>query len=75
MPNSVAIVIATSRPSRVSLARYTSPIPPAPRGAIISYGPNLVPAGRVIARDYTGAFPVSGIWANLVRRSPGATWI
>lgn len=35
--------MATSRPSRVSLARYTSPIPPAPSGATISYGPNLLP--------------------------------
>ncbi len=29
-------LIATVRPSRVSRARYTSPIPPAPRGARIS---------------------------------------
>ncbi len=27
---------ATSRPSRVSFARYTSPMPPAPSGATIS---------------------------------------
>src|SRR5215510_12944206 len=35
---------ATSRPSLESLARYTSPIPPAPSGAITSYGPNRLPA-------------------------------
>ena len=34
---------ATSRPSRSSFARYTSPIPPAPRGDRISYGPRRVP--------------------------------
>src|SRR5579864_692199 len=39
-------LIATSRPSRVSRARYTSPMPPAPMSARISYGPSLVPAGR-----------------------------
>src|SRR5262245_66596078 len=46
------ILIATSRPSRLSRARYTSPIPPAPREAVISYEPNRVPAGRVRRRDY-----------------------
>src|SRR6476659_2246863 len=30
---------ATSRPRRESRARYTSPIPPAPSGERISYGP------------------------------------
>src|SRR5262245_42998749 len=35
--------MATSRPRRVSRARYTSPIPPAPSGATIWYGPNRVP--------------------------------
>src|SRR5580658_6144475 len=37
------ILIATSRSSLVSRARYTSPIPPAPIGARISYGPSLAP--------------------------------
>ena len=37
------ILIATIRSRRVSLARYTSPIPPAPSGATIEYGPNCVP--------------------------------
>src|SRR5262245_41735271 len=35
---------ATSRPSLVSWARYTSPIPPAPRGERILYGPICEPA-------------------------------
>src|SRR5579864_3358646 len=37
-------LMAASRSSRVSRARYTSPIPPAPTGARITYGPNLSPA-------------------------------
>lgn len=36
-------LIATSRPKRGSRARYTSPIPPAPSGAGISYGSSFVP--------------------------------
>lgn len=35
--------MATSRPNRESRARYTSPMPPAPSGETISYGPTLVP--------------------------------
>src|ERR1700688_1861652 len=47
------ILIATERSRRVSRARYTSPIPPAPRGDSISYGPSLVPGARgMVARDY-----------------------
>src|SRR6266581_906779 len=46
-------LIATSRPSRVSRARYTSPMPPFPMGARISYGPRRVPAERGIGScDY-----------------------
>jgi hypothetical protein len=37
-------LIATSRSSRESWARYTSPMPPAPMGARILYGPSSVPA-------------------------------
>src|SRR6266850_7113400 len=45
---------ATSRPSLVSRARYTSPMPPAPSGATISYGPSFVPEVRAIrARNYS----------------------
>src|SRR5262245_18033627 len=39
---------ATSRCSLVSRARYTSPIPPAPMGARISYEPRRVPAGKAM---------------------------
>src|ERR1017187_4752337 len=38
---------ATSLPSFVSFARYTSPMPPAPSGARISYGPRRAPAASV----------------------------
>src|SRR5881396_609285 len=44
------ILMATLRSSRVSRARYTSPIPPAPMGATISYGPSRLPEAR-----FTGA--------------------
>src|SRR5262249_5252076 len=40
-------LIATSRLKRSSRARYTSPIPPAPSGERISYGPSRLPIGRV----------------------------
>src|SRR5271154_95568 len=47
-------LMATSRFNRVSRARYTSPMPPAPSGDWISYGPSLVPTVRVIcARNYS----------------------
>src|SRR5882762_1777961 len=42
------IFTATVRSSRVSRARYTSPIAPAPSGATISYGPRRVPGNRVM---------------------------
>src|SRR5215471_3837758 len=42
-------LIATVRSSRASRARYTSPMPPAPSGAIIWYGPSRVPAGIPIS--------------------------
>src|ERR1700730_431755 len=45
--------MATMRSNRVSRARYTSPMPPAPSGDWISYGPSFVPAIRAIrARHY-----------------------
>jgi hypothetical protein len=39
----------TSRPRRVSRARYTSPTPPAPSGARISYGQRCVPDFKTVA--------------------------
>src|SRR5580692_11126010 len=48
------ILIATVRSRRVSRARYTSPIPPAPKGETISYGPSFVPQVKAIrARHYS----------------------
>src|SRR5215472_471379 len=48
------ILTATVLSSRVSFARYTSPIPPAPSGETISYGPSFVPeTSGIIGRDYT----------------------
>src|SRR5271168_3545192 len=40
--------MATLRPRRVSVAFHTSPMPPAPMGARISYGPKRVPAVRAM---------------------------
>ena len=41
-------LIATSRSRPVSLARYTSPIPPSPILAVIEYGPSAAPGSSVI---------------------------
>src|SRR5215510_3041362 len=41
-------LIATSRCSRVSRARYTSPIPPRPSSATISNGPTGVPGASIV---------------------------
>ena len=43
--------MATDRLSFVSVARYTSPIPPAPSGAVIAYGPSREPGARAIAES------------------------
>src|SRR6266540_5436367 len=43
-----ATLMATMRSRRVSRALYTSPMPPAPMGARISYGPRRAPADRDI---------------------------
>src|SRR5436309_3797637 len=45
------ILTATVRSRRVSRARYTSPMPPAPSGARISYGPRREP-GDSTPRSY-----------------------
>ena len=44
------ILTATWRLSRVSVARYTSPMPPAPSGETISYGPRRVPGVRLTTK-------------------------
>src|SRR5437868_5164023 len=50
-------LIATERPSRVSRARKTSPMLPAPMRAVISYGPNFVPGATGIEGIVTPAAP------------------
>ena len=66
------ILTATSRPSRVSLARYTSLIPPAPSGPTISYGPSFVPEARsMLARDYTARKPLRGNSSRVPGRMTG----
>src|SRR5687768_5311790 len=51
---------ATSRPSRTSCARYTSPIPPAPRGPRITYGPSVVPSSSAMDQVYVTADAIAG---------------
>src|SRR5487761_1511999 len=63
-------LIATSRPRRVSRARYTSPIPPAPIAERMWYGPSLVPAVRVISRPPQ---PPGGTGPN--HKSMRTTWL
>src|SRR4026209_1855973 len=41
-----SVLMATVRRRRVSVALYTSPMPPTPTGARTSYGPRRVPGGR-----------------------------
>jgi hypothetical protein len=62
-------LMATSRPSLVSRARYTSPMPPAPSGARISYGPSLVPAVSAIGSHHYS--PTNGPCS----RSDNSGWI
>src|SRR6516164_8406162 len=52
---------ATMRPKRVSRAFQTSPMPPAPRGATISYGPSLSPTESGIGVIYQ-VYLVGGAW-------------
>src|SRR5947209_16571332 len=56
--------MATVRSSRVSRARYTSPMPPAPRGATISYGPSLPPEETCIRAPEPGLFGCIGAVAG-----------
>jgi len=55
LPGLLCKLSARSVPfSLVSRARYTSPMPPAPTGEAISYGPSLVPEVSAIdARNYS----------------------
>ena len=46
--------MATSRPSLVSFAFHTSPIPPTPIWAVTSYGPRRVPGVSAKSLNYMG---------------------
>src|SRR5580704_4817457 len=62
------ILMATMRSRRVSQARYTSPMPPAPSGDWISYGPSLVPEARaMLGRNYSTAQACSGCDGSVSR--------
>src|ERR1700751_5699858 len=61
-------LMATVRSSRVSRASYTSPMPPAPSGATISYGPS-----RVARESPISYLKVPGLYPNIrldLRRKP-----
>src|SRR5713101_6078996 len=57
------IFTATSRRKRESRARYTSPIPPAPRRAKISYGPSFVPEISIGSLAALGISPAGSRFA------------
>ena len=50
-PYEIVAPLGAGGMGEVSRARYTSPIPPAPRGATISEGPSLLPGARGISRS------------------------
>src|SRR5262245_32941749 len=63
------ILMATVRSSRVSRARYTSPIPPSPSGATISYGPSRVPGSNAMQTAHS-----SPVWScSRYNREDGST--
>ena len=71
--------MATSRWSVVSRARYTSPMPPAPSAATISYGPRRVPMLMSRGVEYTAGLlapdahiACSAVYANGIDRPTGA---
>src|SRR5208337_3116853 len=69
-------LIATSRPSRESRARYTSPIPPEPSSDFTSYSPNFVP-GVIVTRSGEGSKKLeraSSLEANSVSTSLRKDW-
>jgi hypothetical protein len=52
-------LIVTVRCSLISSARYTSPMPPAPRSDWITYGPNFVPELNAINRVIIPSQPIA----------------
>src|SRR5215831_242557 len=72
------ILIATSRLSLVSRARYTSPIPPLPRRAVISNEPSRVPTSTDIGLSVETQNYFPGHYAEKRQRkqfmSPSNNW-
>ena len=67
--------MATSRFSRVSGARYTSPMPPAPAGATILYGPSFVPEARVIGACNYNPVRQAAVDATTLGDKSGKWWV
>src|SRR6185295_4137187 len=64
------ILSATSRPNAVSRARYTSPIPPAPIAARISYAPRRAPRAMLTNGPTGYSFQVQYMIACERNRTP-----
>src|SRR5262249_41564577 len=65
------ILIATSRFSFVSRARYTSPMPPLPRRAVISWEPSCAPMVKGMVShgiiEQRGQWTINRVTGNLNR--------
>src|SRR5262245_20263793 len=66
-PSSRRTLSAPTRPGRVSRARYTSPMPPRPRGAMILYAPKLEPGVRITPAPTRVAGSTGGPSAHAVK--------
>ena len=60
--------MATVRSSRVSRARYTSPMPPAPIAAWISYGPSIVPEDKGMGGNYSPERKGEALQTDILQR-------
>jgi hypothetical protein len=73
--NSGSTLTAIMRSRRVSRARYTSPMPPAPSVARISYGPSLVPeVSAMRGRNYSLCSRLARLASPRTRASAASSW-
>jgi hypothetical protein len=62
-----SVLIATTRSSRTSVARYTSPIPPAPTKETMRYGPSWVSGARTMEASVDAIIAAPASTASLHR--------
>src|SRR4051812_27272172 len=68
MASGARTLIATGRPRLICVARYTSPMPPAPSGDRISYKPSLAPLPSAIyAEQLYRGYPMQLVSARIER--------